>query len=251
MNLLNLIRDVQKETQKVKDKFNDMLLEYVSNLDTKDGFIQADEDAIAELQKQFDAFYKKVSRPFIAFMALKIKRALRLAMEEMDGDITTVTDMEKLIGIDGDKVKKNAVGKKRTVLFAIGAMTAVTSDLLMLSGQAFNGEVKRKDYRRSLLRRANRRFHDFVEVYAIAAITQSYSAVKITYAKKQGYKKFRYVGGLVDESREFCVQRAGHEFFIEQGEEWNDLWWKGKIEGVDFFVQIGGYNCGHYLEFIK
>ncbi len=250
MNLVTLLQEVQAKTSALRDKLLKLLRAYVRDLDTKKGLIQGGEGDIYELQRRLDDFYKQHSRSHIGYVAVMIKRALRLAMDEMDGEERVIEEIERKIGIDGDRVRRYAEGDKMTVLFTIGAMAAVRSDLMMLTSQAFNGEVMRKDYEKSLLARATRRFNDFYDVYITAAVSQSYNAAKIIYAKDKGYKKFLYVGGLVDESREFCVQRAGHEFTIEEAETWNDMWWKGKIEGVDFFIQIGGYNCGHYLEFV-
>ncbi len=251
MTLVTILQEVQAKTSALKDNLMKYLRRYVSSLDTKDGILQGDEDSVYELQRRLDAFYKQHSRSHIGYVAKMVKRALRLAMDEMDGEESVIEEIERKIGIEGEKVRRYADSNKMTVLFTIGAMAAIRSDLMMLTSQAFNGEVMRKDYEKSLLDRASRRFHDFYEVYVLAAVSQSYNAAKIIYAKDKGYDKFLYVGGLVDESREFCIQRAGHEFTIEEAETWNDMWWKGKIEGVDFFIQIGGYNCGHYLEFLE
>lgn len=68
------------------------------------------------------------------------------------------------------------------------------------------------------------------------------------FADRHALQKFRYVGGLVEQSRDFCIERDGHEFWRYQGEEWDNLDWAGKIDGIDFFVQVGGWNCRHYLE---
>jgi len=63
--------------------------------------------------------------------------------------------------------------------------------------------------------------------------------------------KFRYAGNLVEKSRDFCIERAGNIYTIEQGKSWNSLDWAGKMVGVDFFIQIGGYFCRHHLEWIN
>ena len=64
-------------------------------------------------------------------------------------------------------------------------------------------------------------------------------------AKRAGVKRWRYDGGVVAETREWCREHTG-ETYTE--EEIYDLWdsgWSGKEEG-DPFVVRGGYNCRHF-----
>lgn len=60
-----------------------------------------------------------------------------------------------------------------------------------------------------------------------------------------GEKRFTYVGGVVEESRDFCRRMDG-QTLTEQ--EIRDIWasesWQGKEPG-DPFVVRGGYNCRH------
>jgi len=87
--------------------------------------------------------------------------------------------------------------------------------------------------------------------YAYNPIMQTLNSVSYNLAKQYGIEKFKYAGGLVERSRQFCIDRVGETFTIEQGKAFNNLEWNGKIKGVDFFVQIGGYQCLHWLEWIK
>ena len=64
-------------------------------------------------------------------------------------------------------------------------------------------------------------------------------------AKRAGVERWRYDGGIVKESREWC---RIHEGQVYTQEEIEDLWtdgWAGKEEG-DPFVVRGGYNCRHF-----
>ena len=81
---------------------------------------------------------------------------------------------------------------------------------------------------------------------------------------------FRYAGGILNDSREFCVHRNNHYFHIKEIELWGEMkeysdsqknfvtikeWkkengWKGMIAGTNpqnIFTNIGGYNCRHSL----
>lgn len=74
-----------------------------------------------------------------------------------------------------------------------------------------------------------------------------------TYAlgKALGIKNFKYAGGLVNDSRPFCVARDGKVFDEGAIRSWGRLGdWKGKIPGTDeatIFIYLGGYRCRHWL----
>lgn len=61
---------------------------------------------------------------------------------------------------------------------------------------------------------------------------------------------FRYVGGLIDTSRPFCIERNGHYFLQKEIERWAALQWKGKnplTTESSIFVLVGGFSCQHQL----
>lgn len=59
-------------------------------------------------------------------------------------------------------------------------------------------------------------------------------------------KYFRYEGGLVATSREFCMEHQGN---VYTEDEIYNIWaggsWAGQIQGDPFIVR-GGYNCNHF-----
>lgn len=63
-----------------------------------------------------------------------------------------------------------------------------------------------------------------------------------------GLDYFEYAGGLVRDSRPFCVARAGKIFHRSEIEAWSAESWAGKTRGTDpntIWSYAGGYNCGH------
>lgn len=65
------------------------------------------------------------------------------------------------------------------------------------------------------------------------------------HATRRGIKKFRYEGGLIRTSRDWCADHQGEVYTEEEIYEiWNDSW-PGKEPG-DPFVVRGGYNCRHF-----
>ena len=65
-----------------------------------------------------------------------------------------------------------------------------------------------------------------------------------------GLTWYRYIGGVIRTSRDFCIERDGGYYHQEEIEEWADEDWDGKIDGTDaetIFSYCGGYNCRHDL----
>lgn len=61
---------------------------------------------------------------------------------------------------------------------------------------------------------------------------------------------YSYSGGLMDTSREFCIQRAGGVYHRKEVEGWAKLKWAGKYRGTtssSIFTFCGGYSCTHSL----
>lgn len=69
-------------------------------------------------------------------------------------------------------------------------------------------------------------------------------------AKDLGLSWYRYIGGVIQTSRDFCVDKDGGYFHASEIEEWADEDWDGKIDGTNsetIFVFVGGWNCRHDL----
>lgn len=59
-----------------------------------------------------------------------------------------------------------------------------------------------------------------------------------------------YSGGLMDNSRPFCVERAGQFFSHKEIEQWASLSWAGKKAGTtesSIFLFAAGWNCAHQI----
>lgn len=61
---------------------------------------------------------------------------------------------------------------------------------------------------------------------------------------------YSYSGGLIDDSRPFCIARAGKFFHDEEIKQWASQEWQGKNRYTtesSIFWLCGGYNCVHQL----
>lgn len=74
---------------------------------------------------------------------------------------------------------------------------------------------------------------------------------QLAYAEELNLDHFIYSGTIKDNTRPFCEARTNNIFSVEFAQEWEGQDWKGKIPGVSFFVQCGGYRCRHHLSYIS
>lgn len=61
---------------------------------------------------------------------------------------------------------------------------------------------------------------------------------------------YRYVGGVMDKSRPFCIDRNGGYFIQKEIESWADESWAGKnplTTKSSIFILCGGYSCRHSM----
>lgn len=94
-----------------------------------------------------------------------------------------------------------------------------------------------KDGMGVLNRKFNRESRDKLSQYDRAVSTQ--------YATNLNYQAFRYSGGLINDSRQFCCERNRRVFLIEETKRWNRERWQGKTKNYSPLTDMGGYNCRH------
>lgn len=79
-------------------------------------------------------------------------------------------------------------------------------------------------------------------------------ALQEAISMKAGLEFVVYSGGLVADSRDFCVERAGQFFHKSEVEEWAGLDWQGKRAGTTastIFIYAGGYRCNHQIIYVS
>lgn len=253
MELKKIHRELKKEIDNHKSSLEKVIRAFIFDLETEERAIVPQLEKTGEFQELMDKFFKNHSKPLLRGLAEKIRKALLLSVDNFEEDgakLSDVTYIERSLGIYDGKIQKHKDGKM-TVLFAIASLKVIENDILSLLSNAFTGMVTRTDLWKATSKTISRKHYDFFETYAMGSVFQSYNAAQLSFAREYGYNKFLYAGGIIEESRDFCVERAGRIFSRKEGEEWNDMDWKGKIAGVDFFIQAGGHNCLHLIEWTK
>lgn len=76
-------------------------------------------------------------------------------------------------------------------------------------------------------------------------------SISLGMAKKLGMTKFVYSGTEMETTRDFCKDKIGKVFTIEQAEKWKNEEWQGKPKtNYDPLLDMGGYNCTHVPDWI-
>lgn len=84
--------------------------------------------------------------------------------------------------------------------------------------------------------------------FAVRNFDGAFTLLKATLA---GIDTFKYVGGTIPTSRQFCINHNGKTMTKREIERvWRSQSWGGKAPGNPFVVR-GGYNCRHFFIPVK
>ena len=91
--------------------------------------------------------------------------------------------------------------------------------------------------------------------YAKQITTDAYNTADALYtveiSASLGLEFYRYVGGKIKDTRDFCRTRNGNYYHREEVKDWGNLKdWSGRNPNTNentIFVLRGGYNCRHTL----
>lgn len=157
-------------------------------------------------------------------------------------------------------LEKQSIAEIETYLANEGLEVALKRPLMDMmsqnvgSGGSFNemlaqvrqfivgGRLEGKELEGTLLRYSRQITRD-----AMANFSSAYNQAIVS---DTGLEFYKYVGGRVDRTREFCSERMGKYFHKREVEDWAKLSWQGKRRGTtksSIFIYRGGYNCGHSL----
>lgn len=258
------IEESYKELErKIKEQEDEFLLLFIdtyladfylddTNLKTTSGNF----DKVNQINAKFDEAYDLFIIAFLVWYGNKLIEAGNISLEYFKsiGIAATSKDiayLSKMIGLSGKTITK---GSPLWNLGKMGEMRQRMQDLVMnavSSGQKYNVLVRNI---RPLLKSSKAKrsaLSKYYLKYAYNPIMQALNGTSYHLAQKYGLTEFVYAGGLVEKSRHFCIERNGNKYSIEEGKSWNNLDWRGKIDGVDFFIQLGGWNCFHHLEWVN
>ncbi len=71
------------------------------------------------------------------------------------------------------------------------------------------------------------------------------------YAEELGMQSFIYSGGKIATTRNFCCQRNGKIWTVDEAKKWENLEFQGKNKDYNPLVDLGGHNCRHTTQYIS
>lgn len=89
------------------------------------------------------------------------------------------------------------------------------------------------------------------QTFAYDTYQQADAAIQEQYAKRLDLMACLYLGGEISGTRKFCKDRNGKVFLRDEIEAWQSLSFAGKPANYNPFLDRGGYNCRHHLNYIS
>jgi hypothetical protein len=128
-----------------------------------------------------------------------------------------------------------------------------------MSINAASAGIDMKDFRRQLNKSINttgsRTLVNHFRTNAFDSFARFDRGVQKVYAEKLELQYFFYEGGLVNDSREFCISKNGKVYSSKEAKEWiNEPWIRDNLAkwGVyDPLTDMGLWNCRHHPSFIS
>ena len=93
--------------------------------------------------------------------------------------------------------------------------------------------------------RLGRNMRRYASQMVYDSITQFDSALAVTAGREIGATRWKYYGGVVQDSRDWCIAHVNKTYTEDEiRQEWDENVWTGKAAGDPFIVR-GGHNCRH------
>jgi hypothetical protein len=253
---------------------NNLIPELIPQLDVKDGVIQ-DTAKNYRLLSVLDKTYKDFSvvsnslvlNQIVTGTAKIAKMSSEYFSVLLSGDLPerfdkVVAGADKMInlrlGLDGGKLVRGGF------LESFFNSNTVGTDLKQMTSKAITSNIDIKEYTQNLsnMITGTKEYTGGLERqfqrYAYDLYQQYDAAYNMTLGNEFGFSYFIYQGGLVKDSREFCIEHNNKVWSIEEAQDWAN--WisptTGDVPsylgypGYDPLIDRGGYNCRHALGWI-
>jgi hypothetical protein len=232
-----------------------------------DGVNSRLEKAIAKYQKAYERFLREnpTDKASVAgsrnpMEQLGFRQMEIEFMEEYDKSIDRAMTMNKNIGIKTDLNRVDFITTVNQIKKAdFGVFEAEAKSLdAMIKARLVNSLVLGEDYQKSVSLLADDllgadeksgKLARFASTYMNTAFVSLGREVDMEIYEKIGggepTAEYIYVGPIDNKTRDFCLQHVGQ---TRTRAEWEEI---GEEEGLDFFVEYGGFNCRHRAILIR
>lgn len=181
---------------------------------------------------------RKYFRSFLEYRTTLDDRVLRLVMLRIGVNIESKTLIPGGYLMSVLQSQPVAIAVSQDIQTALSSKTTLTAFKKQLRDK-FLGDAVQGYLERHFERFSGDVFHQYDR------------AVQTVYADNLDLEYAIFAGTIKDNTRDFCKARVNRIFDKETIESWNDLNWKGKIQGGNVLTDLGGYNCRHTLSWIS
>ena len=251
------IEDNQKKLlSKTLERFVDKL-----EIDENGNVLNNDKNRklLFEIDDVFKEYQKKEARKTIELLLNSVASIMAFNQgyfQAIDGKARTLELMPKVkdfmkgwLGIQGNVVEPNGYIEKLVANDPAKIALKNTAMKIVIGQEGFENAKKQIktliDGNKDSMGALEKHHKNF----AFDLYSQIDRATAKTIATDLGFVFAIYEGGLVERSREFCIEHAGKIYHIDEIKAFKPK--NGIPPNYNPFTSLGGYNCLHHLNFIS
>lgn len=250
-----------------KKLLSSIISKFIDKLDTKDGIIVNNAKNIGLIQvidDVIDAFNSTTNRQLLSQYISDLNknsntnRSFFGAFDESKGiNFKAASERVNKVILDRLGIKANGKLKKGGFIDEFANDRRIAIELKEVVTKGITGNVS--------LSQLKKEVKGFVQGSAERAgklcanyntfIYDTYSQIDRMqtglYAQELGLQAFRYAGGTIDSTRQFCCQRNNLIFTVDEAKKWSTISFQGKTTPYNPLVDLGGFNCRHTTQYIS
>jgi hypothetical protein len=255
-----------------RELFSRLLEEITSELTFKNGVIENSVSnylVLIRLDRAFDSWVNEVMNPVTKEFVKDLFSVAEMtgayyegyAAEKLINDIATSNELLRAaLGIDS---KGNLI--KGSIMADISSVSTVRTEIKQIALLGINSGQTLKEFSKSIRDyvkgvekdggAVNKFFKSRQSGYAYDLLNKVAEIKNEEFREQLDLKYFIYVGDIIQDSRAFCIKKAGKVFaVVEADREWSgdpDL--IGKGTGIPYTPRIdrGRWNCRHRIRYIS
>ena len=260
----SLLSSMQKQVSENQKKTFERLLEkFVDKLETdEDGKVinnDHNRELLNRIDEVFKDYQKNEAKQTISLLLNSVSSIMNFNQgyfQALDGNARTLKIMPKVksfmktwLGISGDTVEPNGFIEKLVSNDSAKIALKNTAMKIVIGQEGL--ESAKKEIK--LLVEGNPDTLGVFEKHQRTFANDLYSEIDRATAKvisqDLGFVFAVYEGGLVERSREFCIEHAGKIYHIDEIKAFKPK--NGIPPNYNPFTSLGGYNCLHHLNYIS
>jgi hypothetical protein len=153
-------------------------------------------------------------------------------------------------------MQKNVISSLESSLFNAGLESQIKRPLMDIintsinSGGQFSGFLEQVKTFITGNSKVDGKLLSYARTLTRDALFNYSRAVQQAVTNDLGLKWYFYLGGVMDKTRSFCLERVDKYWHESEVKVWASLEWQGKRPDTtesSIFVYAGGYNCSHTL----